>query len=211
MKQKLRIALDMDGVVVDLNDRWKAAYRERAGLPEDYPLVIKDWDVATTFTEISKKECYDILNIENLFLDSPPIPGSVEGVRKLLKNENYDVYFLTAAKARTAYSEKIKWIKKRFGQTASEKIICVATGNLKNVFHSMFDVMIDDNYKNFYWIMAYRKPVECILMDADHNQDVDENFYHSRVYNWDDILDKIEEIWQRRNKVNDQAQFLRLK
>jgi len=75
------------------------------------------------------------------FSELEPIPNAIESVKKLIADEQFDVYVLTAPSVRNpmCYTEKRLWIEKYFGLEFCERlIICSNKGLIKG------DFLIDD-------------------------------------------------------------------
>ncbi len=123
MKKEI-LLIDMDGVLVDLefsiNDyKKKSHYNE---LYEEHPDLIPD-----------------------VFLDPPPIKGSIDAIGKLNKSGKYDMYIATAAPWGNpdANTHKRLWIERYFGDLFKKKIIISHNKNLL-----MGDYLIDDRTAN---------------------------------------------------------------
>ena len=72
-----------------------------------------------------------------------PMPGAIEAVKLL--SEHYDVYILSTApwKNSSAWSDKITWIIKHFGELFKKRVILT---HCKNLCHG--DFLVDDRGKN---------------------------------------------------------------
>ena len=81
--------------------------------------------------------------VPGIFSLMEPMPGAIEGFKKIA--ESYDTYILSAAPwgNRTAWSDKLDWVKKYLGDVAYKRLILSHHKNL-----SRGDYLIDDRTKN---------------------------------------------------------------
>ena len=193
IKNKEKIAIDMDEVLADLMGAWINWGIKRSTVNPEFISNTLEWDVSKSFPDLSKKEVYSYLNEEGTFLNLELIEGAKKAVKEL--HNYYDIYFLTAARNRTAFSEKIKWIEKHFGQTLSRKVIAVSDGVLKNTLSSSFDIIIDDNPK---YIENSTEDTITVLFTADHNKNVEDSAFDYRANNWKELLKWLIERHQSR-------------
>lgn len=95
-------------------------------------------------SEETRKE-YDgrLDEVPGIFSLMDPMPGAIEAVKLL--SEHYDVYILSTApwKNPSAWSDKIIWITKHFGELFKKRVILT---HCKNLCHG--DFLIDDRGKN---------------------------------------------------------------
>lgn len=84
--------------------------------------------------------------IPGLFSLMEPMPGAIPAVRKL--NEVYDIYILSTAPWGNplAWTEKVLWLKNRFGDLFKKKVILT---HRKDLIRG--DILIDDKDKNGAW------------------------------------------------------------
>lgn len=190
---KLKIALDIDDVVLDLIGNWVSMYKKRTGIPDSVHIPITQWSMPACLRELNKDEVLDMLNFPGLFYYAKPVEGAITGVRELLRTENYDVYFLTSASHKTEYHEKLRWVKDYFGEESMKRVIAVPTGGLKNFVGQLFDVLVDDCPANMTAIAQISPKPHCILFDCSHNRDAMQGVdFHERAVGWEDLLKKIE-------------------
>jgi 5'-nucleotidase len=180
---KERIALDMDEVVADLMGSWIAWCKVESGMDADEDIGEIQWDVSKSFPVLSQKEVYSYLSIPNAFLELPVIEGAIEGVKELSKY--YDITFLTAARSKTAFFEKINWVGNHFGKEYKNKVIACSCGKMKSLISSSFDIMVDDNPE---FIKNAVGECTTILFTADHNKDQDLGYINYRVDNWEELV-----------------------
>jgi len=99
---------------------------------------------------IDQLETVDLINYEGKLDEVPgifglmdPVDGAIEAYHKL--NEVYDCYILSTApwENDTAWSDKIKWVRKYLGEVAHKRLILTHNKNLNKG-----DYLIDDRTKN---------------------------------------------------------------
>lgn len=115
-----KLFFDMDGVLVDF----------QSGIDK--------------LSEETKREYEGRLDeVPGIFSLMEPMPGAVEAVREL--SEYYDVYILSTAPWNnlTAYSDKIQWLTKYFGDLFKKRVIVTHCKNLCDG-----DYLVDDRAKN---------------------------------------------------------------
>lgn len=165
-----RIALDMDEVIADVMPKFLDIYEEEFGKrlqKEDY------WG----------KKIYDIEGASHLrhklhdpgfFADLPLIPGSQEGVQRLM--ENYEVFITTAA-SEFKYSlyDKYEWLQKYFPFIHWKNYVFLGD---KSILRA--DYMVDDHVRNLRKFTG-----KGLLFTATHNIDNDE---FTRVNNWEEVV-----------------------
>ena len=91
-------------------------------------------DFRTGIDRISREDLveYDgrLDEVPNIFGLMDPMPGAVEAFRTL--SNHYDTYILSTApwENRTAWSDKLDWVKKHLGQPAYKRLILSHHKNL---------------------------------------------------------------------------------
>lgn len=99
---------------------------------------------------IDRLETVDLINYEGKLDEVPgifglmePIEGAIEAYYKLTKH--YDCYILSTApwENDSAWSDKVKWVKKHLGEVAHKRLILTHNKNLNKG-----DFLIDDRIKN---------------------------------------------------------------
>ncbi|MCV9930145.1 5'(3')-deoxyribonucleotidase [Flavobacterium sp. LS1R49] len=174
MKKKT-IAIDMDGVLADIEAHLIAYYNKEHGTA-----ITKDSIQGFSEEEAFKEKAilHGILNQENFFRTLPVMADAVESL--LVLQENYELFIVSAAtQFPISLSEKVAWLGEHFPFIKWENIILCGSKNIINT-----DYMIDDHSKNLDYCMG--KP---IMFTAFHNIN---QTHHLRVNNWKEVVDVLE-------------------
>jgi 5'(3')-deoxyribonucleotidase len=115
-----KLFFDMDGVLVDF----------QSGIDK-----LSD--------EVKKEYEGRLDEVPGIFSLMDPMPGAIEAVNTL--SEYYDMYILSTApwKNTTAYSDKLAWLTKHFGDRFKKRVIVTHCKNLCDG-----DFLVDDRAKN---------------------------------------------------------------
>lgn len=115
-----KLFFDMDGVLVDF----------QSGIDK-----LSD--------EVKKEYEGRLDEVPGIFSLMDPMPGAIEAVNTL--KEHYDMYILSTApwKNITAYSDKMAWLTKHFGDLFKKRVIITHCKNLCDG-----DYLVDDRAKN---------------------------------------------------------------
>lgn len=115
-----KLFFDMDGVLVDF----------QSGIEK-----LSD--------EVKKEYEGRLDEVPGIFSLMDPMPGAIEAVHTL--SEYYDMYILSTApwKNTTAYSDKLAWLTKHFGDLFKKRVIITHCKNLCDG-----DYLVDDRAKN---------------------------------------------------------------
>jgi len=197
---KLKIAVDMDEVIVDLIGHWEMIYRIKANIPDIEEIIVDQWDVAESFTRLPKREIYAMLDIPGMFAHCQPIPGAIDGLLYLEEDDRFDVHIVTVAKARTAYSEKIEWVEQHLGSFLKNKTIGLCSFETKAELACNYDVMIEDNHMTLSKIDP-KCGCHRILFKQPHNyMAVYPKDFDDAVVGWDDLIRKLLILWENRQQ-----------
>lgn len=175
-----RVFVDLDEVVADLLTDFALLCNERLGTNITRESFI-DWNWSDLLG-FPPEVFQNLLSTPGLFTKLKPIPEAVPSIRKLMKDDRFDILFLSASTSRTSCSEKRNWVRQHFGQKGAENLILTTR---KDVIGTKEDWLIDDRPKN---IQEWKGTA--LLFDAPHNK----NFQHSlRVNNWEEALFLVED------------------
>jgi 5'-nucleotidase len=137
--KKLSIAVDMDGIIVDLASKWLELYNDEYGHGATLD-DLQSWDMSKN-VKIGK-EIYKYLYAPGMHLDSKPLPGAIEGLCEL-HEAGHEVHIVTATVIPKAAAEKLEWCAKHLPFLPHNR---VTISNHKARFVS--DVFIDDSPHN---------------------------------------------------------------
>lgn len=167
----MSIAIDMDGVLADVEAQFLKWYER------DFGIKMKKEDLIgktehTAFPE--EGMIHKFAHTEGFFLDVPVMEGAAEAVKLL--SEKFDIYIVSAAmEFPKSLPEKLEWLKINFPFIGWRQIIFCGDKSIIST-----DYMIDDHIKNLDYCKG--KP---ILFHAFHNVNYN---HHERVNNWGEVL-----------------------
>ncbi|WP_264553916.1 5' nucleotidase, NT5C type [Flavobacterium sp. N2038] len=170
MKKKT-IAVDMDGVLADIESQLIEHYNKANGtkLTKD---SIQGLSEENAFKDRSL--LFEILNKDNFFRTLPVMPDAVESLRELQKN--FEIFIVSAAtEFPVSLAEKVAWLGEHFPFIKWENIVLCGSKRIINT-----DYLIDDHCKNLDYCMG--KP---IMFTAFHNVN---QTHHLRVNNWKEAV-----------------------
>lgn len=184
---KLKIGLDIDGVVADsfpvFVEELNKHYGKTVTKLDNYDMT-KVYNVP--WDDISK--FFDD-NMEYLFNAPKPMKGAVEGIKSLLA-QGHEIIYVTARNCGAEERVTLKWMKKN--KIPYNKILFVgAASKTFAVREQRIDVFVEDFMGNALEIAAIGVPV--LLLDAPYNQGKLPNGV-IRCKDWSDILDNIRSL-----------------
>lgn len=189
----MRIALDYDGVISDLHRTWMEMYNTRCCLSGSECVSIsdvKEWSIHKTMNRMDKSEVYGMLDHPGIFYFSKPLPGLFSAIQQLV-DDGHDIYIITSAPQKTAFYEKVTWVKDNLDimfsedKRLSDRMFAVSKGTLKHLILHDFDVIVDDYPVN----MNKANGSFRILMDAPYNRSEEyEGMYDRRAKSWQEIV-----------------------
>jgi len=145
----LRIAVDLDGTVVDFQSKFRKRIFELYGVSfgDEHIDIIDVYNSLPPNTKkkyVSHYELYGDICNSGFFLDLKPYPGAVEAVNSLIDDGHY-VFFLTKAlNWDRAAPEKAVWLEKHFGD---KKYRTIMVDSIKAKHLISADIIIDDDAK----------------------------------------------------------------
>ncbi len=185
--RKLTVLVDLDDTIESLSLAWCQYLNWKYGTNVPYEDV-NQWDVSQAFPTLTRDQVYSPL-LEDDFWDwVKPIDGAAEALQKLIE-DGHDVLVVTASTYVTIKAKAEKVLFRYFPFLTWDDVIVTSRKQLING-----DVLVDDGVHNHYG-GSYRK----ILMDAMHNQGIDESEIGAvRVTNWDEAYIEICKIANER-------------
>ncbi|MEK6936128.1 MAG: hypothetical protein AABW67_05025 [Nanoarchaeota archaeon] len=196
----MKIGIDIDGVILDFASKFLEYYnkKHRKNISIENWITYNFWDFISISEEEGKKLMEDFYFLDS-FNEIPFIEGSKEAIHKLAKQNK--IYIITARPLR--WGEKTKnFFDKHFLETDIQLIhsrdekdktiykreICIKLG---------VSILIEDNGN--IAIQCADSGIKVLLLNNPWNQGI-EHKNINRIKNWNEILNKIQEI----DKLNNQ-------
>jgi 5'-nucleotidase len=174
MKKKT-IAIDMDGVLADVEAQFLIWYEKDYGKKlYKKELLGKTENDAFPERGIIRK----FAHTPGFFLDVPVMEGAKDAIAVL--SQQYDIYIVSAAmEFPLSLIEKREWLNINFPSIHWKNIIFCGDKSIINT-----DYMIDDHIKNLDNFKG-----KTILFHAFHNVD---HHHHVRANNWQEVIELFE-------------------
>ena len=167
---KKSIAIDMDGVLADIEDHILSWYKEETGIVmtrED--MKGKPEEELFPDRAILRKIC----NKPGFFRTLPVMEGAIEVVKSLM--ENYNIYVVSAAmEFPLSLFEKREWLAEHFPFISWKNIIFCGDKSIIDT-----DYMIDDHCKNLDFCKG-----KALMFTAFHNVNLN---HHKRINHWSEV------------------------
>jgi 5'-nucleotidase len=168
---KKTIAIDMDGVIADIEAQVLAWYERDYGVKytRDYLAGRPSDDL---FPEKGLVSRY--VRTPGFFRTLPLMDGAVEAVKTLM--EDFEVYIVSAAiEFPLSLNEKLQWLGEHFPFITWHNIVFCGDKSIINT-----DYMIDDHIKNLDHFKG-----KTYMFHAYHNTLVT---HHTRINNWPQVV-----------------------
>lgn len=184
--RKIRIGVDIDGVLADLLTPWLKWYNKEYNdnlTNED----IISWDMNKFVKKEAKNKIYDYLNFPNIYDDIKVLdPLSIGVLKEWASEPSLEIFIITSCGNRpNMIAGKLKWLKENYPFLNKRNFVFTDNKGVANV-----DVMVDDYSVNLDKVFKANDQTYLFLYDSYHNQDKSDDDY-VRVKNWKDIENKI--------------------
>jgi 5'-nucleotidase len=169
---KKTIAIDMDGVLADVETQFLNWYERDYGIKMTKDqLAGKTEDTAFPEKGTMKKFAFT----PGFFLTLPVMEGAIEAMATL--SEKFEVYVVSAAmEFPLSLPEKLEWLNINFPAISWKNIIFCGDKSIINT-----DYMIDDHLKNLDNFKG-----KTIMFHAFHNVSYN---HHQRANNWQEVVE----------------------
>lgn len=175
------VLLDCDGILADfvgwfllkIEQELRVSYHREDVLKFDFS-NLPGWDGI-------KREAWDLCRAPGFARNIPVLDGAKDGVRRLQELADVEICTSPMYKSSSWTSERDEWIERHFNISHRD------IHHVRKKFRVPADFLIDDSGENCdaYGIAAAGTP---LLWDRPYNK----TFDHIRVYNWDDVINKVE-------------------
>jgi 5'-nucleotidase len=168
---KQTIAIDMDGVIADVEQQFINWYER------DYGVLVP----RENFRGVPEAEAFPdkgavrkFVYTPGFFRTLPLMAGAVEAVQQLMKT--YEVYIVSAAvEFPQSLPEKLEWLNEHFPFISWRNIVFCGDKSIVQT-----DYMIDDHCKNLDYCKG-----KTIMFSNGHNANYT---HHTRANNWLEVL-----------------------
>jgi 5'(3')-deoxyribonucleotidase len=177
------IMCDVDGILNDLVPKTLEMYNKQSGKN----FTIDDINQYNFYDCLSKEDADGIVALfkdKSLWDSLKPLPGSQEGVRKLLE-KGHKIYLATAT-APYNFEWKISWLEHFFPFINTNNVIRIIDKSLLNA-----DILIDDCLDHLTKNICHRI---CLEWPWNHDKHKDYIYDIHRCYSWDDIVIAVNKI-----------------
>ena len=175
MNGKIKLAFDLDDILIDLIPAWLNTLNERYGTnkkPED----IKSWSISAFFMDdinkglLVKDDIYKPLKEDDFWKSVKPIEDMIDIVKALKETNKFDMYIATASNYQTLKHKLDNCVMKYYGDLFTEdKIILLNDKSMLNA-----DILIDDYFGNINKFLKSNPNSIGLIKNTSHS-DIDFN------------------------------------
>ena len=172
MKTLKKIAVDMDGVLADIDTHFINWYHKIYGVQVPYEQLLGKPEIDAFPVKGATRT---FVNTPGFFRTLPVMPGAVEAIAELMKR--FEIYIVSAAmEFPHSLPEKYEWLQEHFPFITWRNIIFCGDKSIIDA-----DYMIDDHAKN---LDKFRGTT--IMFHCAHNAHLT---HHQRANSWKEVLD----------------------
>ncbi|XP_074870823.1 5'(3')-deoxyribonucleotidase, cytosolic type [Carettochelys insculpta] len=182
---RLRVLVDMDGVLADFEGGILRAFRARYPREPHVELVERrGFSVREQYRRLREDLGAKVANIyesPGFFLGLEPIPGAVEAMQEMIHMQDTDVFICTSPllKYEHCISEKYSWVEKHLGPKFVERIILTRDKTVVSA-----DLLFDD--KDTIQGVEPKPRWEHVLFTCCHNKHLELQAPRRRLQSWAD-------------------------
>jgi uncharacterized HAD superfamily protein len=189
--KRLKIGLDIDGVIVDYMQTMLPLLVEACNRKVAYHELCH-WDLAKALNipEYTMNAVWSEIFTGSRLLDAPPVEGAISGIKALNGHE------LCIVTGRPYMIKDVTeaWFTRH--AVKYDELIFARPGNKLSVAHG-FDVFIEDYYDEA--IKLSEAGIFTLLFDRPWNQSEVLPASCRRVYDWNTIVSQVKQLEERRN------------
>lgn len=192
-----RIGLDIDDVIIDFNKGFLEFYNAKYGTsyaPSDRKEYYYHPMFGVTQEDMQKE--YDEYTFSHFHISTTPVGGVKDALQKLKGNQ----FFLISARPEKKRKVTEEWFEHHLGDLIEIHAIHL-TGQHRNSVTEVkkkgaiaqelgIDIFVEDAITNAYDVASYGVPV--LLFDTPWNQTDSLPPLITRVYSWNEVVEKIE-------------------
>lgn len=187
---KVKIAIDLDGVIWDMLTPWLQWYNRISG-DNVSPPDIKSYEISRYIKGEHKELLNYILEMHEFWDEVKPYDGAIEALKKINAHPAVDMVIVTATSSKIAHS-KFNRLFSIADFIAEDQIICTSRKDLIAA-----DFVIDDYEHNLRHTVANSNQVG-ILINQFYNEAFPSSEY--RIIRCDSLVDAAEIILEHLNK-----------
>lgn len=200
-KNKLKIGIDLDDVIVD-------TIKNFILFCEENNLEVKHSDFSSYYLcpekgldKAKRFELFTDFNNHSLSLDICFVEGAKNSLKKLHKKHDL---FIVSSRPKRARVSSTKFIIDNFGEDFFKKIIYLEnnledTATKTDLCKGMgISLLIEDRKK--YSLCCAKNGIKVLLMDKPWNRDIEYHKNIIRVNNWKEIVEKIKGLTKNGHK-----------
>lgn len=179
---KLRIGVDLDGVLVNLLEVWLDRYNVDFNdhlSSED----ITSWDIRKFIKPKARNIMFDYLNDPTLYDNAGVISHQAKSILQKWKEEKHEIFIITSCGNRpNMIKAKLEWLEERYPFLDKRNFVFVDNKSVAKV-----DIMIDDHASNLKAMMKTNPDMYPFLFQAPHNKGLAEKHGFLNASNWQSV------------------------
>lgn len=176
-----KFAFDLDGCVVDFMPVFLRVLQEKYGVQVPQSRII--YHTISKCVSVSTDVIQDC--VSTTFRESTSLkayPGAIAFLKLYHKETRDPLLFITD---RVYKKDTFKWLCKWLGETSFRVIFTEGRPKIDFLLEERIDVFVEDRVKIALQVAQKQKRV--LLPDRCWNRHLEENYYVTRVHDWNDI------------------------
>ena len=170
--RKLRILVDMDGIVCDTLPYWLQKIFNKTGVAAQIEHITQ-WamDKCPPLDKVDPKVMFGMLQDPGFIYNIKPIWGAVEGLKQLTE-AGHEIYLVTARHGPVSMPDTLEWVKKHLPFINAEKQTIFAY----NKWVIPADVLIDDKGETLVEYSTHHPNALMVGIKYPYNEALSKNF-----------------------------------